>query len=85
MQSRITFDTQLKITLYSIVNVVTHIDTYSKCKSELVELGMTEKQIQLLVGVALDPGPLDCESDALTSRPRLTCEQALHLGNIVGH
>ena len=71
--------------IYSIVNVVTYIDTYSKCKFEPVELGITEKQIQLLVGVALDPGPLDCESDALTTRPRLACEQGLHLGNIMGH
>ena len=71
--------------IYSIVNVVTYIDTYSKRKSEPVELGITEKQIQLVVGVALDPGPLDCESDALTTRPRLACEQGLHLGNIVGH
>ena len=71
--------------IYSIVNVVTYIDTYSKCKSEPVELRMSEKQIQLLVGVALDHRPLDCESDALTTRPRLACEQGLHLGNIVGH
>ena len=71
--------------IYSVVNVVTYIDTYHKCKSEPVELGMTEKQIQLVVGVALDHRPLDCESDAPTTRPCLACEQALHLGDIVGH
>ena len=49
----------LKLRFDRYINVVTYIDTYSKCKSEPVELGMTEKQIHLVVGVALDPGPLD--------------------------
>lgn len=53
-----------------IVNVATYINTYNKLSSGPVELGMTEKQIQVVVGVALDPGPLDCESDAPTTRPR---------------
>ena len=37
------------------------------------ELGATEKQIQVVVRAGLEPaiaGPLDCESDTLTTRPR---------------
>ena len=35
------------------------------------ELGINVKQIQVVVGARLEPAvPLDCESDALTFRPR---------------
>ena len=36
------------------------------------EIGTTEKQIQVVV-IDLNPEPLDCESDMLTTRPCCLC------------
>ena len=40
------------------------------------ELEATMKQTQVVIRAGIEPGPLDCESDTLTTRPRCLLDHA---------